>query len=322
MIKRILAVFWIVLIIAAVVWGAWDKNKPAAGTSLRSSNPEILANWSALQTALDAEHDFGSSTQTGSHTPGSARAFIQDAEPTTQIDGDAFAATDLGSLWFDTNASPDNKFYVLTATTPTWTPVSTEIIATMVATANTWGAHQTFGAGFDLKGSATSDILWNTDKFTVAGATGNTVIAGTLDVTGAATLTGGGTLGGALAAGSNPITGLEAADASGEAVHFGQWKVDNVAAAAMGGSTESVTLPNGLIIKFGSNDTISTGGTKISFGTAFPTAILSCVATPFESGGLDDNAEGINIKLQEKDGITIDSADVNVDKVNWIAIGY
>lgn len=43
-------------------------------------------------------------------------------------------------------------------------------------------------AGKDLIGSATSDITFNTNKFTVAGATGNTVIAGTLGVTGVATV--------------------------------------------------------------------------------------------------------------------------------------
>ena len=48
----------------------------------------------------------------------------------------------------------------------------------------------TLGAGDDLIGSATSDITINTDKFTVAGDTGNTVIGGTLGITaGSATLT-------------------------------------------------------------------------------------------------------------------------------------
>lgn len=42
----------------------------------------------------------------------------------------------------------------------------------------------TLGAGEDLIGSSTSDITINTDKFTVAGASGNTVIGGTLWVTG------------------------------------------------------------------------------------------------------------------------------------------
>lgn len=44
----------------------------------------------------------------------------------------------------------------------------------------------TLGAGDDLIGSATSDITINTNKFTVAGATGNTAVGGTLSVTGAA----------------------------------------------------------------------------------------------------------------------------------------
>ena len=48
----------------------------------------------------------------------------------------------------------------------------------------------TLGAGDDLIGSATSDITINTNKFTVAGATGNTVIAGSLSVAGAIIPTG------------------------------------------------------------------------------------------------------------------------------------
>ena len=57
--KRVLACFLIVLFIAAVVWGAWDKDKPAAGTKLRSSIVEMLANNTALQTPIDSEQDFG-----------------------------------------------------------------------------------------------------------------------------------------------------------------------------------------------------------------------------------------------------------------------
>ncbi len=37
------------------------------------------------------------------------------------------------------------------------------------------------GAGYDLIGSSTSDIAINSNKFTVAGATGNTVVAGTAE---------------------------------------------------------------------------------------------------------------------------------------------
>jgi hypothetical protein len=47
------------------------------------------------------------------------------------------------------------------------------------------------GAGADLIGSSTSDILINTNAFTVAGATGNTAVGGTLGVAGVTTVTGG-----------------------------------------------------------------------------------------------------------------------------------
>ena len=160
---------------------AFDKDKPAASTSLRSSNPEILANNSAIEDAIDREHEFstgGTATDQGHHVKGSARAYFQDGAPATRVNGEAFNSEDLGSLWFDTNATPDNEFFVLTATTPTWTPVSTEIIATLLA------ANRIFAGTLGVTG----DFDVNTDKFTVAAATGNALVAGTFESTGIATL--------------------------------------------------------------------------------------------------------------------------------------
>jgi hypothetical protein len=151
---------------------SFNQGKPAAATSLRASNPEILANNAQLQTAINNEHIFSgtdSGTQTGDHTQGSARCFSQASAPATRIDGNGFLSTDLGSLWVDTD---DNAVYVLTATTPTWTPVSTEIIATLLA------ANRIFGGTLGVTG----DFDVNTDKFTVAATTGNTAVAGTLDI--------------------------------------------------------------------------------------------------------------------------------------------
>jgi hypothetical protein len=72
------------------------------------------------------------------------------------------------------------------ATTGTFSGAVTTaaLTASGLITAN---AGVTLGGGDHLVGSATSNIAFNTDKFTVAGATGNTVIAGTLAVTGVAT---------------------------------------------------------------------------------------------------------------------------------------
>lgn len=160
---------------------AWNKDKPASSTSLRSSNPEILANWDTLETALNREHEFstgGTVADQAHHKKGSARCYFQDAAPGTRIDGTAFTSEDLGSLWFDTNSTPDNQFNVLTATTPTWTPVSTEIIATLLVAARVFGS--TLGV--------TGNFAVNTNKFTIAAATGNTVVAGTFTSAGVATL--------------------------------------------------------------------------------------------------------------------------------------
>lgn len=316
--KRAFACFVIVLFITAVVWGAWDKDKPAAGTSLRSSNPELLANQSALQTALDAEHDFGSSTQTGSHTPGSARAFFQDAAPSTQIDGGAFAATDLGSLWFDTNATPDNLYYVLTATTPTWTLISTSLIAEVVATANTWGAHQTFGAGFDLLGSATSDITWNTDKFTVAGATGDVVIAGTLDVTGNIDPTTYDPCNGGFLDEDDMTSDAADKVASQQSIKaFGTWVPAVTGAGAGYAGEESITSPNGLIIKMGYQAVGAASGT-ITFGTAFPTGVVGLSTTLKHTAYTT-----ASLTIQDFTTVDIDwTTLVDMTGFWWVAVGY
>lgn len=163
---------------------AFDKDKPAASTSLRTSNPEILENNESVQDAVNREHIFAGTaagTQTGDHTQGSARCFSQASAPATRIDGDGFLSTDLGSLWIDTD---DNAVYVLTATTPTWTPVSTEVIETLLASNRAFLGVLACAGNFTVNG-----------KFDVAAANGNTIVAGTLDVTGVMTTTAASVLG-------------------------------------------------------------------------------------------------------------------------------
>lgn len=128
---------------------AWDKEKIAEGVLAPDLNDEIRANWAALEAALDTYAYFATGgVQTGRPRPGSARPYFQDAAPTARLDGDYFTSDDYGTVWIDSNTDPDNQFNILTAAdgagTETWTPISTEVIAVMVAAAHTWALTQTF----------------------------------------------------------------------------------------------------------------------------------------------------------------------------------
>ncbi len=189
----------------------WDVTSPNDEALVGNTYKEIYDLRKGVAIRSNKEHEtLATASAGGVHKQGSARAFFQDAAPTTQIDGTAWDAGDTGSLWFDTNATPDNLLYVLTnhASTGTWTLISTSLIAEMVAAVHAWADVQTFdvqtvhtlgilsngdvtlGAGDDLVGSATSDILINTNKFTVAGASGNTLVGGTFDIQGTTAVVG------------------------------------------------------------------------------------------------------------------------------------
>ena len=165
-------------ILPAVFVQVWDKAKPAASTSLRNSNPEMLANQAALETAIAQDHEFSTGgTNSGKHEvitfeeESSAGASSTDEGHLQVIDGGsqpemAFTSEDGDELQF----TKDGDLF------------SSDGL--VVTEASTFNGSITLGAGDDLIGSATSDITFNTNKFTVAGATGNTLVAGTLDVSG------------------------------------------------------------------------------------------------------------------------------------------
>ena len=157
----------------------WDKTLPIEGALAPTYNDIMRADKTALEAALNAYMYFVTGgVQTGQPRQGSARSYYQDAIPTVRLDGDHFDSTDIGCLWIDSNSTIDNQFNWLSAAdgagTNTWTPVSTEVIATLLAAARVFAS--TLGV--------TGNFAVNTDKFTVTAANGNTLVAGTLDVTG------------------------------------------------------------------------------------------------------------------------------------------
>ncbi len=161
----------------------WDKTLPIEGALAPTYNDIMRADKIALEAALNAYMYFATGgTQTGQPRQGQARPYFQDAAPTTRLDGDHFDSTDLGTPWIDSNATIDNQFSILTAAdgagTNVWTPISTGIIAVLLA------ANRIFAG--TLK--STGDFTVGANKVVVTAANGNTAIAGTLGVTGVATL--------------------------------------------------------------------------------------------------------------------------------------
>ena len=158
--------------------GVWDKDKPATSTSLRNSNPEILANWSAIETSFGAHHEFS----TGGTNSGNNLRIKFDAPistPTNAANIGWVYSKDISAVvelhWLDESGNE----LQMTSGGDLYSSAGLT-----VTSASTFNGSITLGAGDDLIGSSTSDITFNTNKFTVAGATGNTLIAGTLDVTG------------------------------------------------------------------------------------------------------------------------------------------
>lgn len=170
----------------------WDTANPVDAL-LISGIPQAIRDINiAVDNLLEREHvaisgAIGSGMTGGYHVQGSARCFCQDAAPATRADGSSFTSGDLGMLWVDTNSSPINCLSILTATTPTWTPVSTEVIATLLAADRTFASTLKVQGNFTVGESAESNL-------TVDATNGNTTVAGTLVNTGKITANGGITL--------------------------------------------------------------------------------------------------------------------------------
>jgi len=130
----------------------WIVTSPNNEALVGNTYKEIYDLRKGVALRIDREHvDLATSSVGGEHVQGSARAWFQDAAPSLQPDGTALAAGDLGMLWFDSNATPDNLAYVLTATTPTWTLLS----ASLSGEAFTWTVAQTFGHDLTLDDGTT-----------------------------------------------------------------------------------------------------------------------------------------------------------------------
>ncbi len=203
--------FWLLFVICialiGICPGAWDKNTPAASLSLRASNPILLGNQAVLETTIGQDHEFSTGgTNSGKHLQitfddplGAAPAAVGASEGIVYL-------LDVGSkaeLHFEDEdentvqlTSKGDRLASATYFTATDNAGTGSVNVFKVHTDDTihFGTTVNLLAGFDLIGTATSDITIGSTAFTVAGATGNVGVGnnltagGTLGVTGVATL--------------------------------------------------------------------------------------------------------------------------------------
>ncbi len=164
----------------------------------------------------------------------------------------------------------------------------------------------------------TGDFSVNTNKFTVTAASGNTLVAGTLDVTGIMTTTAASVLGD----GSTLAAATESGD--GDRTIADKAYVDSqFAPNLITGATNSngtVTFGNGLIMKWG---TVSgTGDVTIDLSAHsadFPNACFQAVATSGDSALTDTQPLKVLSIATDEIHLYMQSSDESPGK--WFAIG-
>ena len=94
---------------------------------------------------------------------------------------------------------------------------------------------------------------------------------------------------------------------------------DGILPLVFGGEeTESVTLPNGLIMKMGYVAPNVTENNTVSFGTAFPTALISLSAVFVCS---DHTTQSLQVSSNSVVGFVMHKGDTNSRGFYWMAIG-
>lgn len=166
----------------------------------------------------------------------------------------------------------------------------------------------TLGAGDDLIGSSTSDITFNTDKFTVAGATGNTVVAGTLGVTGVGTFTAQSVHNGGLTDGTATL------DGSGAWTGIASLVVDDI---TINGNTISSAGASSLTITATAGQAVSIEGMSVDGGVVTGLSALTSTAI---TGTLQTAAQPNITSLGTLTGLTVDSSSITLSQDTNIVI--
>jgi len=331
---------------------SWDKGKPIAGRKARYVDDDIRANNDAIEAAIHFGHDFATgSTQTGEHNDGSAKIYSAAAAPTTKEDGvTALNADDVGKrLWLDTSVTP-NVLKVLTAigSPNTWTAIGhlAGDNVRLSESASDPAAVENIGFIYTKAANGKTELFMRLDAGgSVVQLTKNALLylnnakldndtylkalneAGDGDVD-------------LIKAGRNEADDADVAvlpdaarlatnAAPTEATQIANKKyVDDQIAETVGSGAmsplsyageQSVTLPNGFILKLGS---ISSG--TVTFTEPFPNACINAIACAGSGGTSDSTTDyGLSVANISKTGFGIYARiPSRLYPYRWLAIGY
>lgn len=320
---EIIIVVVVLLLISVILDGyaGWDNDLPSDTQSWNIAAGKIRDNWDALEIELGTNLN-------------EAHPYYQSAAPTTKPDGStALDVDDNGRLWID---SDDNVLYILTAyATPTWTvagaiasisSADTTFTLTNTDEEDSDGGRQSQfiskgeqsggeattlgyiefnhdGTSDDHKGQFLIKLNDGDDSDTPSNQPIGYLSTGKIDV-------------------SASLSVLDEDDLSSdddEVVATQQSikaYVDADHPTYSGG--ESHTDGSGLIIKMGHVDDAG-ATTTVTFGTAFPAAIVTATISPVHTSHVDTRPI---ITAYTTSAITIKDSGSFPSGFNWIAIGY
>jgi len=320
----------------------WDEDSPYNTEGAGFSGREIRLLRGAVRSRLEKEHEKPDVDGAGGeHKPGSAVFYFQDEEPTTKPDGSTVLdADDYGRVWIDSDADPKHLYVYWD---DAWNDLGTVELSGLLLSGDSDSYASPIGISItDSEAEAPKNkfriAITDEDILTIQGrneddddwvdiihfARGETPVI-TADVAL--------TMGAAISMGStNKITDI--ADPTEDQDVASKNYVDDTIADTVGSGVmsplayageESVTLPNGLIIKGGVTGSISGDSfVELTYGTPFPHGILTMQCTMNNKNPLAD----FSPQIQQKSGSELSVAEVSnpwqggTITAWWLVIGW
>ncbi len=297
----------LVLCLCVIAFSAFDKDKPSSSTSLRNSNPEILANWAAIETSFGAHHEFSTGgTNSGDNLRIKFNAPI--ATPTNAANKLFIYGKDVSSV-IEAHILDEsgNEIQISSAGNILSSSLDSKDEDDMTSNSATHTATQQ-----SIKAYIDSGTITMTNKTltspTLTSPVINTAISGT-----------------AFLDEDDMSSDSATKVASQQSVKaFGTWVPAVTGVGAGYAGEESITFPNGLIFKHGRVASVGANSqVDVTYGTAFPNAVISTAAT-FDSDTttLDDPVGATRKSGSLLSILTLVNSSTATRGITWQAWGY